>query len=152
MNPEFESNTNKKPWLENNNKEAKERIYRLGKKAVDSLIKDSMPISYRNIAARSKQLDISGQGIHPNSVKNNDKLYAYYQKYSNFKAAKSKTKKIRISETDYTHIKIDRDVQRVKGRYMKMSKLELVELLIQAEQYIAEQNKIWIKTQFESFK
>lgn len=35
---------------------------------------------------------------------------------------------------------------------MKMSKLELVELLIQAEQYIAEQNKIWIKTQFESFK
>lgn len=53
---------------------------------------------------------------------------------------------------DYTHIKIDRDVQRVKGRYMKMSKLELVELLIQAEQYIAEQNKTWIKTQFESFK
>lgn len=64
MNPKFQSSTNKKTWLENNNEEAKKRIYRLGKKAVDSLIKDSMPISYRNIAARSKKLDRSGKGIH----------------------------------------------------------------------------------------
>lgn len=152
MNPKFESNTNKKTWLENNNEEAKKRIYRLGKKAVDSLIKDSIPISYRNIATKTKELDKSGKGIHPNSVKNNEELYAYYQKYSKFKTSKNTTKKIRINEMDYTHIKIDRDIQRVKGRYMKMSKQELVELLIQAEQYIAEQNKTWIKTQFESFK
>jgi len=61
-------------------------------------------------------------------------------------------KKIRVGDIDFKNIKLDRDVQRVKGRYMQLTKLELVELLINAEQYIAEQNKVWLKSQFESFR
>jgi hypothetical protein len=32
---------------------------------------------------------------------------------------------------------------------MKLSKSELVELLIQSEQYIAQNNKLWLKKEFE---
>lgn len=33
---------------------------------------------------------------------------------------------------------------------MQLNKSELVELLIRAEQYIASQNKLWLKTEFEN--
>lgn len=151
MNQKFKS-TIDKPWLSVINEESKKRIYKLGVKAIQSLLKESKEISYRNIAARSKELDELGRGIHPNSVKNNKELYEYYLKHSKRKTKTSKNTKIKVGEIDFRNIKIDRDLERVKGRYMQLSKIELVELLINAEQYIAEQNQTWVKSQFESYK
>lgn len=144
--------TTEKPWLKEKNEELKSRIFKLGVKAIQSLLKDSKTISYRNIAERSKELDTSGRGIHPNSVKNNKELYEYYLKHTKRKFKPSKAAKIKVGEIDFRNIKIDRDLQRVKGRYLQLSKIELVELLINAEQYIAEQNQMWLKSQFENFK
>ncbi|NEW06869.1 hypothetical protein GK047_12725 [Paenibacillus sp. SYP-B3998] len=144
--------TIEKPWLQQQNDNAKSRIYKLGVRAIQSLLKDAATISYRNIAARSKELDELGVGIHPNSVKNNSQLYEYYLKHAKIKTKSTRTNKIRVGEIDFKNIKFDRDVERVKGRYMQMSKRELVELLINAEQYIAEQNQTWIRSQFEANK
>jgi hypothetical protein len=44
----------------------------------------------------------------------------------------------------FKHIKQDRDVIRVRQRYMQRTKPELVDLLIRMEQYIALQNKHWL--------
>lgn len=151
LNQKFKSTTDK-PWLIEKNEDSKKRIYKLGVKAIQSLLKEAKEISYRNIATRSKELDESGRGIHPNSVKNNKELYEYYLKHSKQKPKISKTKKIKVGEIDFRNVKLDRDIERVKGRYMQLSKIELVELLINAEQYIAEQNQTWVKSQFESYK
>ncbi|WP_138751400.1 hypothetical protein [Paenibacillus sinopodophylli] len=150
LNRKFESTTDK-PWLTAKNEDSRKRIYKLGVNAIQSLLKEAIEISYRNIATRSKEIDISGRGIHPNSVKNNKDLYEYYLKHSKKKPKTTKKTKIKVGELDFKNIKLDRNLERVKGRYMQLSKLELVELLINAEQYIAEQNQTWVKTQFENF-
>ncbi|MCJ8012340.1 hypothetical protein MUG84_11415 [Paenibacillus sp. KQZ6P-2] len=144
--------TTEKPWLIENNEESKSRIFKLGVKAIHSLLRDSKTISYRNIAERSKEFDESGKGIHPNSVKNNTDLYDYYLKHTKNKPKPSKRTKIKVGDVDFRNIKIDRDLERVKSRYLQLSKLELVELLINAEQFIAVQNQTWLKSQFENFK
>ncbi|NBI30896.1 hypothetical protein [Chengkuizengella marina] len=153
MSQKFDSQ-NEKIWLQNNNEKIKEDRYKLGVKAIDALISEEKPISYRSISNKSKELDIKNKGIHPNTIKNNKKLYEYYIKHSSSKklTKRHSRKHIKIGDHDFKSIKIDRDVERVKRRYMQLNKLELVELLINAEQYIAEQNQIWIKSQFESFK
>jgi hypothetical protein len=43
------------------------------------------------------------------------------------------------------------DVDRVRQRYMQLTKPELVDLLIRMEQYIAYQNQHWLKYEFEKF-
>ncbi|OXM85660.1 hypothetical protein CF651_14875 [Paenibacillus rigui] len=78
-------------------------------------------------------------------------LYDYYLKYSKI-TPKPVRVKIRVGDLDFKNIKLDRDIERVKRRYHQLTKSELVELLVNAEQYIAEQNRTWIKTQFESFQ
>jgi hypothetical protein len=44
-----------------------------------------------------------------------------------------------------------RDIENVRKRYRKMTKEELIEKLIQAEQYIAENHENWIVEQFKAF-
>lgn len=39
----------------------------------------------------------------------------------------------------------------VKKRYSRLSRRELISLLINAEQYIAEQSQIWLKEEFEKY-
>jgi hypothetical protein len=51
----------------------------------------------------------------------------------------------------FKHNKHDRDIDRVRQRYMQLTKPELVELLIQMEQYIAYQNQYWLKSEFEKY-
>ncbi|WP_237741328.1 hypothetical protein [Bacillus bingmayongensis] len=47
---------------------------------------------------------------------------------------------------------MERNIKNAKTRYMKLSKKELVQLLIQTGQYIAKNNKIWMYKYYESFK
>lgn len=57
-----------------------------------------------------------------------------------------------VNDVDtFKHIKQDRDIDRVHQRYMQLAKPELVELLIRMEQYIAYQNKYWLKSEFEKY-
>jgi hypothetical protein len=146
----------KKPWLDTIYDNRRNRTYDLGKRSIDELMKQNISISYRKIAEISKQLDDENKGIHANSIKSNSDLYKYYKENVHLK---TKTTKLltasfmsEIVSKDYSFIKPNRDLKALKNRYMKFDKNQLAELLINAEQYIAENNQRWIISQFEKFK
>ncbi|WP_047151179.1 hypothetical protein [Aneurinibacillus tyrosinisolvens] len=57
-----------------------------------------------------------------------------------------------VSATYNFHdIKVDRDVKNVRKRYRQMTKEELIERLIQAEQFIAVNFEGWLAEQFGAF-
>jgi hypothetical protein len=52
---------------------------------------------------------------------------------------------------NFHDIKADRDVKNVRKRYRQMTKDDLIERLIQAEQYIAINFEGWLTEQFGAF-
>ncbi|MDF2651520.1 MAG: hypothetical protein K0Q73_7325 [Paenibacillus sp.] len=52
----------------------------------------------------------------------------------------------------FKKVREERDLNRVKRRYMKLTKSELVELLIQSEQYMAQNNKLLLKVEFKKYQ
>ncbi|AZK47510.1 hypothetical protein [Paenibacillus lentus] len=146
----------KKPWLDNLYLQRKNRTFELGKKSINELIKQGIRVSYRSIAEISKQIDDEKRGIHANSIKSNPDLYKYYQenapKKEKIKKSLSTSFKSELSATKYNFIKPGRDLNSLRNRYKKFTKNELVEFLINAEEYIAENNNKWVISQFEKYK
>ncbi|WP_434750730.1 hypothetical protein [Paenibacillus amylolyticus] len=52
---------------------------------------------------------------------------------------------------NFSQIKLDRNLNTVRLRYQQMTKEQLIERLISAEQYIARSTEAWLEKQFESF-
>ncbi|MCY9669905.1 hypothetical protein M5X11_34195 [Paenibacillus alginolyticus] len=148
--------TNEREWLQSLYDEKKKRSFELGVKAIDLLVKEGSSVSYRTVSDKSKKIDAEGIGIHPNTIRKNKELHAYFSKHISAKLLYKPRKSSRVpiaSDLDsFKQIKQDRDITRVKQRYMQLTKNELVNQLIQMEQYIANQNQHWLKNQFESFK
>ncbi|EEM17416.1 hypothetical protein bpmyx0001_16410 [Bacillus pseudomycoides DSM 12442] len=130
----------------------------LGKEAIDLLVKQNLPVTLKTVSEKSKDIDPEGKGIHRNTISTNQELNAYYKQHS-----KSYKKKLNINKStqkrsvaftsvDYRRIRLDRSIENTERKYMKMSKKELVQRLILAEQYIAENNSKWVANYFELFK
>ncbi|AKJ62374.1 hypothetical protein BHL12_11305 [Bacillus cereus] len=70
------------------------------------------------------------------------------------KNSKNNTFKRSISYEDieFHKIKLNRNLDNLRRKYMKLTKEELVKRLILAEEYIAENNTKWVSNYFESFK
>lgn len=156
MHQKFTSPQNKEVvWLQESYERRKERSLELGIRAIDALKEEGKSISYTTVADKTKQLDPTGIGIHQNTIRKNKELKQYFSEHRTSKTY-DRRKTIQIDRNDildeYKSIKEDRDLERVKQRYMQLTKLEIVELLIRTEQYIAQQNKIWLKNQFEKFQ
>ncbi|WP_290416006.1 hypothetical protein [Paenibacillus polymyxa] len=132
------------------------RTIKLGMRSIDHLLSESVDVTFSNIARKSKAIDPEGRGIHQNTIRTNTELYEYYKKNSKtYKKAKNTRRKKEVTEdfskTDFSHIKLDRDLQTVRIRYKQMTKAQLIDRLISAEQYIANSNNVWLIKQFESF-
>lgn len=156
MTPTFNSK-NDRPWLTENHKRRSERAIRIGKETIDLLIKKGILVTYSNIAQWSKEVDSEGKGIHGNTIRTNEELYEYYKKHSKTFKQKENSKGNKPQnhldlEIDFRKLKPDRNLDILHRRYMKLSKQELVQRLIQTEQYIAENENKWVSSQFESFK
>jgi hypothetical protein len=86
------------------------------------------------------------------AILNNAEAKNYYKQYRSWKGVRSivkvRTNGSQISSLENTlpRIKLDRDLARVRGRYMRLSKRELVEKLIWIEQLYAEQEERHITT------
>lgn len=142
-------------WLQASYNERKNRSLELGIKAIDALIKEGTQVSYRTVSDKSKDIDPDGIGIHQNTIRKNQELRNYFLKHNSSKVygpRKSFHKSLDDDLDVFKHIKQDRDVDRVRQRYMQLTKPELVDLLIRMEQYIAHQNQHWLKNEFEKFK
>lgn len=156
MNSKFNSK-NERPWLTENHKRRSERAIRIGKETIDQLIKKGVPITYSNVAKWSKKVDSEGKGIHENTIRTNEKLYEYYKQHSKTFKQKENSKGNKQQnnsdfDIDFRKLKSDRNFDILHRKYMKLSKQELVQRLIQTEQYIAENENKWVSSQFESFK
>lgn len=145
---------NEREWLESIYDKKKNRSYELGVEAITALLNEGKTVSYRTVSLRSKEIDSEEKGIHPNTIINNKKLHDFFLRFSTTKAYKARkitTKPLLDDLEDFKHIKSDRDINRVKQRYMQLTKPNLVEMIIRMEQYISHQNQHWLKNEFEKF-
>ncbi|WP_083226911.1 MULTISPECIES: hypothetical protein [Lysinibacillus] len=143
-------------WLKDVHNKRKERSIKIGIETIDFLVREGIAVTYNNIHKYSKNIDPEGKGIHQNTVSENKVLYEKYKKCSNTYKVNSIRKKTtlpsKFDETSLRCISLERDLKVVKKKYMKMSKDELVNRLIEVEQYVAKNQNRWITNQFEEFK
>ncbi|MBP1960843.1 hypothetical protein [Paenibacillus aceris] len=149
--------TNEVEWLQESYEKRKARSLELGIRAINELNKEEKQISYRTVSDKSKEIDPYGMGIHQNTIRKNQELLKYFRSHSTTKAKTSETRKksqkpLNDELDAFRHIKQDRDVDRVRQRYMQLTKQELIDLLIRMEQYVAHQNQHWLKNEFEKFQ
>ncbi|UUZ96738.1 hypothetical protein LJK87_22195 [Paenibacillus sp. P25] len=143
------------PWLHEVHEKNKTRSFQLGKSAIDTLVKEGKSVTLNNIHNKSKDLDPAGKGIHSNTIKTNELLYAYYKEHSRtYKQRQTKKAPSRqnvIQVADLRRLSPHRDLVHLRQKYMKLTKQELVSRLIQAEQFIAENHSKWTASIFEGF-
>ena len=127
------------------------RTVDLVRQSVDALLKEKERISLSTVVAKSKELDFERRGISESAILNNQEARAYYEQYRSWREThKKRTKPLNGGEAaSLKQIKGDRDEQRVRQRYQRMSKDVLVERLLAAERTVAEQHERWIFQQDE---
>ncbi|TDK58147.1 hypothetical protein E2K98_24845 [Bacillus salipaludis] len=157
MSHKFNS-TNDSSWLKESHQKRRSRSVEIGKKAIDLLVKNEKSVTYSNITDISKEIDPEGKGIHPNTIRTNEQLYEYYKQHSLTYKQKENSKKVKsvsnitMDDIDFRKIKPNRNAENTQRKYMKLSKKELVQRLLLAEQYIADNSSKWVADHFQKFK
>jgi hypothetical protein len=140
------------PWLEEKvYARLRQRTIDLVKRSVDALRKDKQRISLATVAARSKELDLEHRGISESAILDNQEARAYYEQHRSWRSSSRKRVKslAEASPISSQSVKPDRDEQRVRQRYLRMSKNALIERLITTERTLAEQRERWLAQQDE---
>jgi hypothetical protein len=155
FNHEQNSHHEPHPWLEEKvYARLRQRTINLVKRGVDTLLKDKQPISLATVAAKSKELDAegNGKGISESAILDNQEARAYYEQYRSWRGSPKKRAKPLAAAMPVSPnvVKPGRDEQRVRQRYLRMSKEALVERLITAERTLAEQRERWLGQQDET--
>ncbi len=121
------------------------------KQSVDALAKDKQRISLATVAAKSKELDSEHRGVSESAILDNQEARAYYKQYRSWRGSpKKRAKPLAVAlPASPGMVKPGRDEQRVRQRYLRMSKKALVERLITAERTVAEQRERWLLQQDE---
>ena len=120
----------------------RQRTFDLVKRAVDALVEQrqrdgTTRISLSSIVSTAKQLDPAGQGIAHTSILENEEAYAYYKRFRTASKPKKRQPTPRNGDARPV-IKADRDQGRVRQRYMKLNREELVDQLLLVEQQYAQ--------------
>ena len=130
-------------WLDATVYEPKrQRTIELVKQAIDTLVEQrkqdgTTRISLNTIVATAKQQDPAGRGIAHTAILENEEAYAYYKRFRTASKPKKRQSTPRISDAGPV-IKADRDQARVRQRYMKLNREELVDQLLSVEQQYAQ--------------
>jgi hypothetical protein len=141
------------PWLEEKvYAKLRQRTVDLVKQSVDALLKDRQRVSLSTVTAKSKELDPERRGVSESAILDNQEARAYYEQYRSWRGSSRKRAKplVVASSASPGVVKPGRDEQRVRQRYLRMSKEVLVERLIIAERTLAEQRERWLTQQDEA--
>ena len=141
------------PWLEERvYARLRQRTVDLVKQSVDQLRLDKRRISLATVAAKSKELDADHRGISESAILDNQEARAYYEQHRSWRGSpRKRAKPLAAAQTaEPRSVKPGRDEQRVRQRYLRMSKDVLVERLITAERTWAEQRERWLSQQDEA--
>ena len=138
------------PWLiEKVYGPQRQRTIDLVRRSVDALLKDRQRVSLATLVAKSKELDANHQGISESAILDNQEARAYYERHRSWHG----TPRARVmrtvvaSQATAKPVKSDRNEQRVRQRYLQMSKADLVERLLALERIYAEQRERWLLQQ-----
>ncbi|WP_107842080.1 hypothetical protein [Metasolibacillus meyeri] len=148
--------SDKREWLVKVHQQRKDRSVSIGIQTIDFLVSKGIPVTYHNISHHSKAFDDEEKGIHINTIKRNEELYEHYKKHSRtykIKNARKKSEKpSTFDESTLRRISPERGLTNARKKYMQLSKEDLVNRLIAVEQYVAENQKLWVANHFEQFK
>jgi hypothetical protein len=111
------------------------------------LRKDKRRVSLAMVAAKSKELDTegNGKGISESAILDNQEARAYYEQHRSWRDSSRKQEKSLVvtMPSSLGLVKPGRDEQRVRQRYLRMSKETLVERLLNVERTCAERRERW---------
>ncbi len=138
------------PWLpEKVYEPLRQRTIALVSSAVDALLKDKQRISLATVAAKSKEVDPEHRGVSESAILDNQEARAYYEQHRTWQGTRPKRGRSGAVRTPPQPgpIKADRDEQRGRLRYLRMSKEALVERLLAVEQTYAQERTRWLSQQ-----
>jgi len=125
----------------------------LVKAAVDRLESSGQTVTLEAICARSREVDPEGKGIKKAGIIGNAEAHAYYCKHSvpyrNGRGQQRRKGHQLGMATIPSRIDPDRDVQRVRQRYLLQNKEDLVDRLLAVEQELGKTLQQLASLQFE---
>ncbi len=126
---------------------------RLVKATVDQLLKEGQTVTLEAICTLSSEVDPQGKGIKKAGIIGNAEAHAYYRKHSStyqrglgYQRRKGRSKRVSAQPS---RIDADRDVDRVRQRYLLQPKADLAERLLAVEQAYATCQRQLASLQFE---
>jgi len=129
----------------------RQRTVDLLKRSVDALRLNKQRVSLSTIVAKSKELDAEGKGISESAILDNEEARVYYEQYRTWQGnRKRRAKPLAVATpAQPSPVKSDRNAQRARQRYLRMSKETLVERLLAVERTYAEERERWLLQQDE---
>jgi hypothetical protein len=149
-NPDPNDHTEPHPWLEEKvYAKLRQRTVDLVKQSVDALLKDKQRVSLATVAAKSKEVDPESRGVSESAILDNQEARVYYGQHRSWRGSSRKRAKPLVGAPPVPPgtVKYGRDEQRVRQRYLRMSKEALVDRLIAVERTLAEQRERWLLQQ-----
>lgn len=129
----------------------RQRTVDLVHQSVDALRQGKQRVSLATVVAKSKELDSEKKGVSESAILDNQEARAYYEQHRSWRGSSTKRSKqlVVASSAQPLVVKSSRDEQRVRQRYMRMSKEALVDRLVIIERTLAEQRERWLSQQDE---
>ena len=140
------------PWLEEKvSAKLRQRTVDLVKQSVDALRKDKQRVSLATVAAKSKELDPEHRGISESAILDNREARAYYEQHRSWQGNRKRRAMPQAvaSPAQPGPVKSDRNEQRARQRYLRMSKETVVDRLITVERIWAQERERWLAQQDE---
>jgi hypothetical protein len=105
--------------------------------------------SQATVATKSKELDMDHRGISESAILDNQEARNYYEQHRSWRgSSRKRAKPLSVARPSQPPaIKPGRDEQRVRQRYLRMSKEALIERLLTVERTVAEQQERWLSQQ-----
>ena len=144
------------PWLLKHYEEKRQRTVSLVKAAVDRLLTEKQKVTIEAICRTSVELDAEGRGVKKSAIMENPDAHAYYREHSDsYRAAQARKQQMirkgKSTPRPAQPLRIDpkRDRERVRYRYLQMTKADLVERLLSVEQAYADVHQQLVQLQFQ---
>jgi hypothetical protein len=123
----------------------------LVRQSVNALLKDKQRVSLSMVVAKSKEIDPEHRGISESAILDNQEARAYYKQHRSWQGNHKRRAKplVGASLVQPGLVKPDRNEQRVRQRYLRLSKETLVDRLITVERMSAQERERWLTQQDE---
>lgn len=125
----------------------RQRTIALVKRSIEVLKQERQRISLASIAAKSKEVDPDQVGVSESAILGNDEARAYYEQHRSWKQARKASVKVAepLGQPRIGTIKLGRDEERTRLRYLRLSKQELTQRLLALERAYAEDKEQWLQ-------